>query len=407
MARFTFMASTVLVLGFIGGLCGCDMIADILGSGYSEGKDHGSDIYYEPVTMDIGLVAPVTGDYADSLGTPILNGFNLARDEIKLYQDIPVQINFIIEDDMGTVDGAVNAFERLIEAGVPAILGPAISTHAKEAFPIAQENQVVAFSSLSSAAGLSNIGDYIFRAALAVDKLSPASVKATHAHLGYGRAAMIYDDADVWSTSSNEYLTAALEAQGVEVVTTQTVQTGDVNFSGQLEAIMETEPDVLFVSALPPERVKIMIQGRETGIDAQYIVSQMSMHEVELAGDAAEGAITVVGWHINDAANLHFVDSYRAAYGIDPDPWAAQAYAAFFILYAAIVEAGSMDATSIRDALALTKDFDTNLGSFSFDENGEAVYDPVVLVVKDGMFEMFGTTDKPKADSSEANDSSF
>ncbi|MDE0041654.1 MAG: ABC transporter substrate-binding protein [Candidatus Poribacteria bacterium] len=404
--RIDTLATVVMIIGFITGLCGCDLLADYLvtADGGSAASDPGS---FHSVTMDIGLVAPLTGDYADSLGVPILNGFNLARDEIKLYPDIPVQINFIIEDDMGTVDGAVGAFERLIEAGVPAILGPAISTHAKEAFPIAQENRVVAFSSLSSAAGLSSVGDFIFRAALAVDKLSPAGVKATHAQLGYKKVAMIYDNADVWSTSSNEYLTAALEGQGVEVVTTQTIQTGDVDFSGQLEAIMETEPDVLFISALPPEMVKIMIQGRKTGIDAQYIVSQMSMHEVEQAGDAAEGAITVVGWHIDAPANLHFVDSYRAAYGIDPDPWAAQAYATFFILYAAIVEAESMDATAIRDALALTEDFDTNLGSFSFDENGEAVYDPVVLVVKDGMFEMFGTTDEAKEDSSEANDSAL
>lgn len=59
---------------------------------------------------------------------------------------------------------------------MPAIVGTAISTQAKQAFPIAQENGVVAFSSVSTAAGLSSIGDYIFRAGLATDKMNPAGV---------------------------------------------------------------------------------------------------------------------------------------------------------------------------------------------------------------------------------------
>lgn len=390
MTRFTTIASVTLIAGLMVGLCGCDLIADIL-LVPDEAKDDGSDVRYDAVTMDIGLVAPLTGDYADSLGAPVLNGFNLARDEINHYPDLPVKINFIIENDMGTVDGAVDAFDRLIEAGVPAILGPAISTQAKEAFPIAQENQVVAFSSVSSAAGLSSIGNYIFRAALAVDKMNPAGVKATRAQLGYERAAMIYDDADVYSTSSNEHLTAALEELGVEVLTTQTFRAGGADLSPQLQAIMEAEPDVLFISGLPPDMVQIMIQGREMGIDAQYIAIQLSRHEVGMAGDAAEGAITFVAWHKDNPDNRHFVGSYRETYGIDPDPWAAQSYAAFFILYAAIAEAESTEAAAIRDTLALTKDFDTNLGSFSFDENGEAVYEPVVLVVKHSNLEVFGS----------------
>ena len=59
-----------------------------------------------------------------------------------------------------------------------------------------------------------------------------------------------------------------------------------------------------------------------------------------------------------------------------PCPSAAQSYTAFSILFAAIVEAESVDAAAIRDALALTKDFDTNLGNFSFNENSDAIYEP-------------------------------
>jgi hypothetical protein len=39
--------------------------------------------------------------------------------------------------------------------------------------------------------------------------------------------------------------------------------------------------------------------------------------------------------------------------------------------------------------MAVNPDPDGILGSFSFDANGDAVYDPVVVIVRDGEFQMF------------------
>ncbi|MDE0185709.1 MAG: hypothetical protein OXP71_09660 [Candidatus Poribacteria bacterium] len=45
----------------------------------------------------------------------------------------------------------------------------------------------------------------------------------------------------------------------------------------------------------------------------------------------------------------------------------------------------------IRDALVTVENMNTNLGNFSFDPNGESVYDPVVLTVRNANIEpMFG-----------------
>ena len=55
----------------------------------------------------------------------------------------------------------------------------------------------------------------------------------------------------------------------------------------------------------------------------------------------------------------------------------------------AMAAAQSTDSTAIRDALANTMDLDTILGQFSFDTVGDAVYDPQILIVKDGEFAVF------------------
>ena len=55
----------------------------------------------------------------------------------------------------------------------------------------------------------------------------------------------------------------------------------------------------------------------------------------------------------------------------------------------AISDAGAADSFAIRDALAATRNANTVLGSFSFDEVGDAVYDPVVLIVRNGALALF------------------
>ena len=121
------------------------------------------------------------------------------------------------------------------------------------------------------------------------------------------------------------------------------------------------------------------------------VIPELSNNEIQKADGAAEGAVTFTNWSStsNVPGNQAFVQNYRAKYGIEPEPWAAQAYATFYILANAIANAQSTDSAAIRDALAQTMDFPTILGNFSFDPNGEAVYDPVILTVKDGELQVF------------------
>jgi len=376
---FTF---ALAVVALVVGLSGCEKIAPMVPD----------DTTTMPEMMDaeipIGLAVALTGPFAEPYGLPMQRGFELARDEINMLSD--ANLTFVPADTHSTVEGAVAAVQGLVDQGVPAIVGVGISTQLKEAFPIANENGVVAFSSISSAAGLSSIGDYVFRAGLATNLLNPSGVMATHEKLGYTKVATIYDAADAYSTSSNEENTKALEAIGVEILTAETFQTGDTDFSTQLTSIMGMEPEALFISALSPEMVQIIVQAREIGIPSSVhlIVPDLTRDEVQKAGVAADGAITFTNWSSTSDApgNQAFVQNYRAKYGIEPEPWAAQSYATLYILANAIANAQSADAAAIRDALAQTMDFPTILGNFSFDPNGEAMYDPIVLVAnaKDG-----------------------
>ena len=368
------------------GLCGCEELVSILSSG--ESIESSGDV------ITIGIVLPLTGRLADSAGTRLKHGFALAREEVNSSPRHDFSLEFITEDDQGTVEGAVNAFNKLIgQDGVPVIIGPTTSGQAREAFSIAQQNRVVALSSTSNASGLSAIGDFNFRVSLALDKRADGLVRMTQQKLGYQRVAKIVDSDDFFSQNGDALLTEALNSGGVDILPTETFQTGDTDFSAALTRIKEQSPDAIFISALPPDITEIVIQGRRLGIsrDIPFIVLQLSLDEVRTAGDAAEGLITSSSWDVTVSTpeNQAFIQNYRAKYGIEANTWAAQAYASVKILAKGIIDAQSTDAAAIRDALANIRDFDTVLGAFSFDSHGDAVYPPIALIVKNGKLEVF------------------
>ena len=349
--------------------------------------------------ISIGVVLSQTGNLGPGEFGPgalvMENSFNMALEEINQSQLLDnATLKFIIEDDMSTVEGAVAAFNKLIHQDkVSIILGVWTSHVARSVFPIAQENRVVAFSPVVVASGLAAIGEFIFRASSSTDVVIPIGVKVTQEKLGYQRVVMISDTVDTASRDSEVIYKKAFADNGVEILTTETFETGESDFSAQLTRIKELNPDAIFVSAQQIEVIKILTQGRALGIpaDIPFISRVLPIDEIQSAGDAAEGVITFTDW-ISTADTLEnqaFVRNYKARYGMEPSVWAAQSYAAVYILAEAIRKAQSTDSEAVAAALAEIKDFDTVLGKFSFDSNGDAVYDPVVLIVKDGKLEIF------------------
>lgn len=391
-SRLLQMTFALTIIALIVGLSACDQVQQVL---FPPEEDVVEDVPAVPdedvVRIPVGVVLAQTGEYAAPYGLPMLNGFELAREHINssgLLGD--AQMTFITEDDQ-SVSG-VEAVNSLIHKyGVSAIVGFAISTQLKQVIPIAEENGVVVISSVSSAPDLSSLGEFIFRVGLNSGVLNPAAVKATHNKSGYQQAATIYQHGDTYSTRSDEVFREALGAVGVEVVATETYEADDTDFSAQLTRIMALNPDVLFISALGSHIPQIMIQARQLMPAVAFVVPELTDIEVAAAGEAAEGTTTAIGWlsATDTPMNQAFVQSYIEKYGEAPVAWAAQSYATLHILAAAIAQAQSTDAAAIRDALAHTVDFDTVLGAFSFDPHGEAVYDPQILIVKDGDFAAF------------------
>ncbi len=352
----------------------------------------------ETEEVGVGVVVPLTGPLSSN-GLQMKNGMELALGEIN---ELPLldgkEIRFIIEDSEGTPDGAERAYRKLIEQdGVVAILGPFTSSATERIIPVAQQNKVVAFSPTSAARGLSARSEFAFRASLTVDPLVQAGIMVTREQLRYNNVATIVNEADAFSSSNHEKVKEELEKHGVRIVSDQTYsrRTGTLpDLTSQLTDIINAvpPPEALFISALAPGRRGVMIQARRLGMDMNipFLITLATQDDVREAADAAEGAITFTTWiaDIDTPENRRFLKNFRAKYG-EPDAFAALSYASTYILAEAIADASSTDPEAIRDAMADIR-ADTLLGEFYFDRYGDAVYEPIVGIVENGRFKVFG-----------------
>ena len=385
MKRITTFTLLFALAVLIIGLSACDRVSKVVQPDMPQMREPSSEI-------SIGVVLPLTGRFVDSFSTPVSQGFELALNEINTKHAGRLKLTLVVADDQSTVEGAVAAFTKLSQRDdISVILGPSTSSQTRETFPIAQENQVVAISPTSSARGLSALGDFVFRISLTSGVLVPSGIAATHAKLGYQTAATIYDEVDDFSTDGDKAVREALAANGIEVLITETIQSGDTDFSEQLTRIKKANPDIIFFSSLPPEKSGMLIQAKALDITAPFVLRTLTIGDVEAAGEAAEGVMTFIGWSdkIDTPANQAFLENYRATYNSEPNNYAARAYTTIYVLAEAITQAQSTDSTAIRDALANISDLDTIFGKFSFDTNGDAVYKSRILIVEDGDLKIF------------------
>jgi branched-chain amino acid transport system substrate-binding protein len=184
----------------------------------------------------------------------------------------------------------------------------------------------------------------------------------------------------------------ALERAGITVVDTETFHKGDVDFKAQLTKIEGAKPDLLVVGALVQEAVKIIQQSNALGLKAHVIGGNglNSPQLFKLAGKDAEGVVVGAAYYVgNDyPGNKAFVERYQKKFGIAPDQFAAQAYAAAQIV-AHAVKGGAANGAQICSAFKSASNISTVLGPFGFEPSRDAHAPSAILQVKGDRFAEF------------------
>ena len=351
----------------------------------------------EPVEIAVGAILPLSGTLSVP-GQSVKNGMDLALEEFNASNSF--SLRFVVEDTESIVDTALVAYSRLADdEGVQVIIGPLTSSETESVIPLINDKKVVTLSPTSAKIGLSAQSDFLFRSQLTVDRVVPEGVRLSKKHLGFTHVATMFNEADAFSVSSNDFITKELGkysdvsiVQSVSYSRLQGVELGDI--TAELAVIRDAvpTPSAIFLSALPEGRLGVPVAAFRMGLNIPLIINFVSIEVINSITDAEPGAaeniVTFQVWMRDSevAESKAFVEIYRKRFGEVPGDLAARGYAGMTILGAALKNIRSYDAASIRDGLNGIREFNSIFGPFSFDEYGDAIHDPVIAQVRGNQF---------------------
>ena len=339
----------------------------------------------------IGHFGSMTGSEA-TFGTSTDNGIKMAVEELNASGGLlGKKVRLITYDDKGDAREAGTAVTRLVtKDGVAAVIGEVASGLSLAGAPICQESSVPMVSPSSTNPKVTKIGDMIFRVCFIDPFQGTVCAKFAREHEGLtaSKAAILTDQASPYSVGLQEEFEKAFVAMGGTVVTKQTYQAGDQDFSAQLTSIRGSEPDVVFIPGYYTDAGNIALQARKLGLTVPLLGGDGwdSVKLGEIAGEAMDGCFYSNHYSQDDPAPRvqEFIKKYTELHKQTPDALAALGYDTARVVFEAIQRAGSTDGPAIAAELAKTKDFDGVTGKISIDAERNAIKPAVILEMQGG-----------------------
>lgn len=153
-------------------------------------------------TVKVGAVFSLNGGAAFA-GEYQQQGMELAFDELAEAEGVEYEV--VLEDDQTDLEQSIAAYEKLIERDeVSVVIGPTLSDMAFSTFEDAQNAGVPVLGVSTTAEGIPEIGDYVFRASLPEEVALAASMPAAKKSPGPSEVAVMHDSADEFTVSAYE-----------------------------------------------------------------------------------------------------------------------------------------------------------------------------------------------------------
>jgi branched-chain amino acid transport system substrate-binding protein len=281
-------------------------------------------------------MGPLSGDYA-SVGQPVFQGIELAVDEANDTGRFPCDIELQAEDSQGDPNQAPPLARGLIESDrLVAIVGPYLSGETLATGRIFSRARIAFITPSATNSTIDDQGYSSFFRAVADDDIQGDVAARYIASLGPERVAIVHDNQD-YSKGLADAVQRGLadRARGPFVIDPQ-----ETDYSAVVAQVEEVDPQVVFYGGYGAQAGPLLRQLREAGVDALFVSDDGTKNAAfsELAGRHAEG--TQVTCPCADPLQIpeaeEFVEAIQATYDRPPGTFAADAYDATQLVFAAL-----------------------------------------------------------------------
>ena len=338
----------------------------------------------EAETIKIGALGPLTGSVA-IYGISATNGLKLAVDEINANGGIlGKQIELNLLDEKGDSTEAVNAYNKLVDWGMVALIGDITSKPSVAVAEVAAQDGIPMITPTGTQLNITEAGSNVFRVCFTDPYQGEVLAKFTKDKLAAKTVAIISNNSSDYSDGVANAFAKEAEAQGIQVVAREGYSDGDKDFKAQLTKIAQQNPDVLFVPDYYEQDGLIAIQAREVGIKSVIVGPDGWDGVVKTVDPSSYAAIEDVFFanHYSTKDSSEKVQNFIKNYK-EPSAFSALSYDAAYILKAAIEKAGTTDKEAVAKAIK-ELEFEGITGHLTFDEKNNPVKSITIIKIVNG-----------------------
>ena len=354
----------------------------------------------EAVVLKIGGIGPTTGGAA-IYGQACDWAAQVAVAEINAMQDeFVLELRF--EDDEHDAEKSVNAFHTLQDWGVDLIYG---CTTSAPCVAVAGETYADRYFQLTASATSTDVTagrDNMFQLCFTDPTQGVVSAQYIKANALATKVAVIYNNADAYSTGIYEAFAAEAPNQGLEIVSVTTFSDdNNPDFSVQIKQAKDAGAELIFLPIYYTPASNILKQAKDLdyapkffGCDGMDGILTLEGFDVSLA----EGLMFITGFnpYATDEKSVAFIDSYKKlSGGIAPNMFGAAGYDCIYAIYEAAKKIGvtnEMSHEEICEAMiatftdaSFTVDGLTGT-NMTWSTKGEVTKAPMVVAIQGGIY---------------------
>jgi ABC-type branched-chain amino acid transport systems, periplasmic component len=349
----------------------------------------------EDLTLTIAHIGPQTGGAA-VYGLATYRGAQIAADEITA-ADNGIKIVLLNEDDTHDAEKAVNAYNSVMEKGAQMIVGttttaPCIAVGAK-----AYEERVFMLTPSASSTDVTADKDNVYQLCFTDPNQGSASAAVIKERNLGTKIAVIYNNADAYSTGIYQTFVNKAAELGLEIVSTTTFTDETTDYSVQVADAQNKGADLVFLPIYYTPASQILIAANSIGYAPAFFGVDGMDGILAIEGfdtSLAEGVMLLTPFvaDAKDELTVNFVTKYQELYNEIPNQFAADAYDCVYALVEAAQKAGVQSGDAAEDICdgmiqAMQELEITGLtGTMSWSANGEVDKVPTAMVIKDGAY---------------------
>ncbi|HEY1328589.1 MAG TPA: ABC transporter substrate-binding protein [Casimicrobiaceae bacterium] len=329
-------------------------------------------------------------------GTNFNDGVKLAVKEINAAGGIlGRKIEYTPSDTQSQPQTAKALAVRAIDDGAYVVMGPVFSGSILVSMAETRRAEIPNFTGGEAAAITQQGNPYIFRTSFTQAAAMPKVARYLKDTVKARTLAIIYTNND-FGKGGRDVIMKDLAPTGIQVVADVSTDPGQLDFSSAVLKVKQSNADALFVYTNEEEAARCLRELRKQGYDKPIVGETVltSQKVIELAGDAANGAVAHVGLTADAPipAVKEFAAKFQKEYGYKPDHNGIKGYTAMYVVKAVTEQVGKFDgkafAQKMHGVKLSAKQYPGVLMDVSFDKNGDLERESFMTKVVNGKQEV-------------------